>query len=114
MSARAARRPSASPTDGRSRRSRRPFSTCATSASPAVFEVDGQILKDLDKDLFDLQDKSLVHADREAVRKVVFEQPPEAKIVVARKKDQAPDAGFADETFTVVEPKQAPAKKWKV
>jgi hypothetical protein len=82
--------------------------------SPAVFEVDGQIFKDLQKGLFDLQDKSLVHADREAVRKIVFEQPPAPKIVVARKKDQAPDAGFAEETFTVVEPKEAPAKKWKV
>jgi len=82
--------------------------------SPAVFEVDGQILKDLAKDLFDLQDKSLVHVDRETVRKIVFEQPSAPKIVVARKKDQAPDAGFADETFTVVEPKEAPAKKWKV
>jgi hypothetical protein len=82
--------------------------------SPTIFEIDGQILKDLQKDLFDLQDKSLVHADREAVRKVVFEQPSAPKIVVERKKEQAPDAGFADETFTVLEPKQAPAKKWKV
>ena len=82
--------------------------------SPTVFEVDGQIVKDLKKDLFDLQDKSLVNADREAVRKIVFEQPSAPKIVVARKKEQAPDAGFADETFTVVEPKEAPAKKWKV
>ncbi|MFL5376332.1 MAG: DUF4340 domain-containing protein [Myxococcales bacterium] len=82
--------------------------------SPTIFEVDGQILKDLQKDPFDLQDKSLVHADREAVRKVVFEQPSAAKIVVERKKEQAPDAGFADETFTVLEPKQAPAKKWKL
>src|SRR4051812_20795911 len=82
--------------------------------SPAVFEVDGQILKDLQKNLFDLQDKSLVHADREAVRKIVFEQLSAAKIVVDRKKDQAPDAGFADETFTVTEPKVAAAKKWKV
>jgi len=76
--------------------------------------VDGQILKDLQKEPFDLQDKSLVHADREAVRKIVFEEPPAAKIVVGRKKEQAPDAGFADETFTVLEPKEAPAKKWKV
>ena len=82
--------------------------------APTVFEIDGQILKDLQKDPFDLQDKSLVHADREAVRKIVFEQPPAAKFAVARKKDQAPDAGFADETFTVIEPKEAPAKKWKV
>ncbi|MFL5375689.1 MAG: DUF4340 domain-containing protein [Myxococcales bacterium] len=82
--------------------------------SPTIFEVDGQILKDLQKDPFDLQDKSLVHADREAVRKVVFEQPSAPKIVVERKKEQAPDAGFADETFTVLEPKQAPAKKWKL
>jgi hypothetical protein len=82
--------------------------------SPAVFEVDGQILKDLQKDLFDLQDKSLVHADREAVRKVIFEQSGAPRIVIERKKDPAPDAGFADETFTVLEPTQAPAKKWKV
>src|SRR3954471_19951552 len=74
--------------------------------SPTLFEVDGQILKDLQKDPFDLQDKSLVHADREAVRKIVFEQPSAAKIVVERKKQQVPDAGFADETFTVLEPKQ--------
>ena len=70
-------------------------------------------LKDLQKDVFDLQDKALVHANREDVRKIVLEQPGSPKIVVERKKEQPKDGGFADETFTVLEPKQGPAKKWK-
>ena len=81
--------------------------------SPTVFEVDQQILKDLQKDLFELQDKALVQANREDVRKVVLEQPGSPKIVVARKKEQPKDGGFADEIFTLLEPKQGPAKKWK-
>jgi hypothetical protein len=82
--------------------------------SPIVFEVDQQVLKDLQKSVFDLQDKALVHVNREDVRKIVFEQPGSAKIVVARKKEQPKDGGVADETFAVVEPKAGPAKKWKV
>jgi hypothetical protein len=79
-----------------------------------VFEVDQQILKDLQKEPFDLQDKSLVHANREDVKKIVFEQPGSPRIVVERKREQPKDGGFADETFTVLEPKQGPAKKWKL
>jgi len=82
--------------------------------SPTVFEVDQQIVKDLKKDLFDLQDKALAHANREDVRKIVLEQPGSPKIVVERKKEQPKDGGFADESFTVLEPKQGPAKKWKI
>ncbi|HYV65500.1 MAG TPA: DUF4340 domain-containing protein [Myxococcales bacterium] len=81
--------------------------------APTVFEVDQQVLKDLQKDLFELQDKALVKANREDVRKVVFEASGSPKIVVERKKEQPKDGGFADETFTVLEPKQGPAKKWK-
>ena len=81
--------------------------------APTVFEVDQQILKDLQKDLFELQDKTLVRANREDVRKLVLEQPGSAKIVVERKKEQPKDGGFPDETFTLLEPKQGPAKKWK-
>lgn len=79
-----------------------------------VFEVDQQILKDLQKDVFDLQDKALMHVNREDVRKVVFEQPGAPRVVVERRKEQPKDGGFADEMFTVLEPKQGPAKKWKV
>jgi hypothetical protein len=82
--------------------------------APTVFEVDQQIVKDLNKDLFDLQDKALVRANREDVRKIVLEQPGSPKVVVERKKEQPKDGGFADETFSVLEPKQGPAKKWKV
>jgi hypothetical protein len=81
--------------------------------SPVVFEVDSQIVKDLQKEPFDLQDKSLVHAAREDVRKIVF-AGPSGKLEIARAKDQPPDGGFADETFTVVAPQKGPAKKWKI
>ena len=47
------------------------------------------------------------------MRKLVLEQPGSAKIVVERKKEQPKDGGFPDETFTLLEPKQGPAKKWK-
>jgi Domain of unknown function (DUF4340) len=82
--------------------------------APTVFEVDQQIVKDLQKDVFELQDKALVHANREEVRKIVLEQPGSPKVVVERKKEQPKDGGFADESFTVLEPKQGPTKKWKV
>jgi hypothetical protein len=81
--------------------------------SPVVFEVDGQIVKDLDKEPFDLQDKSLVHATREEVRKIVFDGPS-GKLEIARAKDQPADGGIADETFTLVAPQKGPAKKWKI
>jgi len=81
--------------------------------APTVFEVDQQIVKDLKKDLFDLQDKALAHANREDIRKIVLEQPGSPKMVVERKKEQPKDGGFADEIFTLLEPKQGPAKKWK-
>jgi len=48
------------------------------------------------------------------VRKIVLEQPGSPRIVVQRTKEQPKDGGFADESFTVLEPKQGPAKKWKV
>jgi Domain of unknown function (DUF4340) len=82
--------------------------------SPTVYEVDGQIVKDLQKDMFELQDKMLVHANREDVRKIVFEQSGTPNIVVQRTKDQTPDAGFAEENFSILEPKQGAAKKWRV
>jgi len=82
--------------------------------APTVFEVDQQIVKDLKKELFELQDKALAHANREDVRKIVLEQPGSPKIVVQRTKEQPKDGAFADESFTVLEPKQGPAKKWKI
>ncbi|MGZ6124959.1 MAG: DUF4340 domain-containing protein [Myxococcales bacterium] len=81
--------------------------------SPVVYEVDKQILVDVDKAPFDLQNKELVHLDREAVRKLVFESSS-SKVEVTRVKNPPPDGGVADEVFTVVAPQQGPAKKWKV
>ncbi len=81
--------------------------------SPVIYEVDKQVLADVDKQPFDLQNKEMVKLDREAVRKVVFETPS-GKVEVTRVKNAPPDGGFADEAFTVVAPKQGPAKKWKI
>ena len=81
--------------------------------SPVVYEVDKQILADLEKTPFDLQNKELVHLDREAVRKTVF-ATPSSKVEVTRVKNAAPDGGVADEVFAVVAPQQGPAKKWKI
>jgi len=82
--------------------------------SPVVYEVDKQILASVEKPLFELQNKELVHIDREAVRKLVFEGPS-GRIEVARSKDPLPDGGAAlDETFTVLAPTKAPAKNWKI
>jgi hypothetical protein len=80
---------------------------------PVVYEVDKQILTDLEKQPFDLQNKELVHMDREAVRKAVFEGPT-GKVEITRVKNPPPDGGIADEVFTVVAPKEGPAKKWKI
>jgi predicted ribosomally synthesized peptide with SipW-like signal peptide len=80
--------------------------------SPVIYEVDAQIVKDLDKEPFDLQDKSLVHADKEAVKELDFEGPA-GTVKISRSKPTPPDGGFAEETFAVVAPKPGPAKKWK-
>jgi hypothetical protein len=81
--------------------------------SPVVYEVDKQILADVEKEPFDLQNKELVHLDREAIRKAVF-ATPSSKLEVTRVKNAAPDGGVGDEVFTVVSPQQGPAKKWKI
>lgn len=79
--------------------------------SPAVYEVDASIVKDLDKEPFDLQDKQLVHASRDEIRKFVFESPA-GKVEVTRTKLPPPDGGFPDEQYAVVG--HGPAKKWKL
>ena len=79
--------------------------------SPVVYEVDATILKDLDKEPFDLQDKQLVRAARDDIRKFVFESPA-GKVEVTRTKVAAPDGGFPDEQYAVTG--HGPAKKWKI
>ena len=81
--------------------------------APAVYEVDAQILKDLDKEPFELQDKALVHADREAIRKLVFEGPG-GKVEITRTRPPLADGGLSDEQYAVTAPQQGPAKKWKM
>ncbi len=80
--------------------------------SPVVYEVAPQILTDVEKQPFDLENKQLFHVDREALRKAVFESSA-GKVVIARTKTASPDGGVSEEVFTVVAPKQGPARKWK-
>src|SRR5205823_3379083 len=77
------------------------------------FGLDKQVLTDVEKEPFDLQNKELVKVDREAVRKLVF-QTPAGKVEITRVKNTPPDGGFPDEVFTVVAPHQGAAKKWKI
>ena len=81
--------------------------------SATVYEVDKQVLTDVEKEPFDLQNKELVKVDRKAVRKLVF-QTPAGKVEITRVKNTPPDGGFPDEVFTVVAPHQGAAKKWKI
>lgn len=80
--------------------------------SPVIYEVAAQILTDIDKQPFDLENKQLFHVDREALRKAIFESPA-GKVEIARSKTSPADGGVSEEVFTVVAPKQGPAKKWK-
>ena len=83
--------------------------------SPAIFEVDAAVLKELGKELFDLQDKTVAKFDREAVRRIDYAfGDGRPAISVARKKDAPPDGGTADEQFEVLAPGKGPAKKWKL
>jgi hypothetical protein len=91
--------------------SQKTYASC--DDSPVVYEVGAQILKDLDKEQSDLEDKQLVHADREAVRELDFEGPA-AAVRVSRSKPALPDGGAAEETFAVTAPSKGPAKKWKM
>jgi hypothetical protein len=81
--------------------------------APAVFEIDSQILKDLKKSWFELQDKTVARFDREQVRALEIESPGAAKIVVSRNKDAA-DGGAAEEKFAVEAPASGAAKRQKV
>ena len=79
--------------------------------SPVIYEVDAAILKDLDKEPFELQDKQLVRATRDDIRKFVFESAA-GKVEVTRTKVAPADGGFPDEQYAVTG--QGPAKKWKL
>ena len=82
--------------------------------APTVFELDGAIVKDLGKELFELQDKSVFKFDREAVRTMVFETPGKDTVRVARSKEALGDGGVGEEKFEVTAPTAGPAKKWKL
>jgi Domain of unknown function (DUF4340) len=84
------------------------------SGSPAVFAVDGKIVKDLSLTTFDLQDKSVSPFDREQVKRIDFATPGAPLLSIARKKGAAPDAGSTEEDFEVTSPQKGSAKKWKV
>jgi hypothetical protein len=71
-----------------------------------VAEVAPRILDDLGPGLFALRDKTIVAFDREAVARLEFDGGE--TFAVERKKEGG------QETFALVEPRQARAKRWKV
>jgi len=84
-----------------------------SSDSPLVYEIDSAILRELSKDLFELQDKSLVKFDREAVRRIDFASPGHETLSIARSKSTPVDGGAPDESFTLLQPQPGPVRKWK-
>jgi hypothetical protein len=90
------------------------MTTARRDGAPAVYEVDGQILKDLDKTAFELQDKTVLSIDREQVRRIEIAAPGAPALSIARRKDAPPDGGIAEESFELLAPQKGPAKKWKV
>jgi hypothetical protein len=80
--------------------------TYARAGDGFVAEVAPRILDDLGPGLFALRDKTIVTFDREAVARL--EIAAEETFAVERKKEGG------QETFTLVEPRQARAKRWKV
>lgn len=73
-----------------------------------VAEVAGRVLEDVGPGLFELRDKTIIAFAREDVARVEF--AGEETFAVARKKEGQP----AEETFTLVEPRTAKAKRWKL
>ena len=86
----------------------------ARSGSLQVFEVDGQILGELEKQPFDLQDKQLLHFTRDDVRKLALESPGGPRLEIARTKEAPAAGGPGDERFVVLAPQKGPAKKGRV
>ena len=82
--------------------------------APTIYEVDGQIVKDLTHDLFELQDKTVMKIDREAVRRIEYANPGQETLVVTRSKEPLPDGGAGEEKFAMTAPKQGPVKKFKL
>jgi Domain of unknown function (DUF4340) len=82
--------------------------------SPVVYEVDQQILADVDKDPFELANKELVHVERDAIRKLVFESPAGGKVEIGRTTDASSDGGDAEEAFSVISPKHGPTNPRKI
>jgi hypothetical protein len=82
--------------------------------SPAIFEIDGAIFHDLGRDLFELEDKSLLSIPRESVAKLELAAPGQPPLIIARTKPALPDGGVGEEAFTLTAPKTGPARKYKM
>ena len=83
------------------------------SDGDAIYEVDAQIVRDLKKSWFDLQEKTVAKFDREAVHTLQIDAPGAAQIAVARSKD-AKDGGMPEENFAVLAPASGLARRWKI
>lgn len=82
--------------------------------SAAVFEVDNGIVKDLGRELFELQDKTVLKFSKDDVAQVAYEANGKPPVVIARKKEALADGGVGEEVFTVAGKDGQPVKKWKV
>lgn len=88
--------------------------TARREGTPTVFEVDAQVLQQLDKAPFELKDKAVLSFDREQVRRIEIATPGSPALSLSRRKDAPPDGGMAQERFELLSPKQGPARAWKI
>ncbi len=87
--------------------------TYARVGDGPVAEVAATSPKDLDKTVFDLRDKTVAPFDKELVAQVKVQQGGEA-FVVERRKEPKEGSTIPEEKWTILSPKVAPAKRWKL
>jgi hypothetical protein len=88
-----------------------------SAASQAVAKVEQKIVDDLVKQPDQLRDKKLFTFDRDAVHQIVVEIDGSESMALQRRDETASeedDPSATEETWELVRPRQANAKKWKV
>jgi hypothetical protein len=88
------------------------FARRADGVLPDVAVLPETAAKDLDADTFALRDKTVVAFDRDKVGEVKLKVP--AGELVVKKEMKSVDGGPAEETWSLVTPRKAPAKRWKI
>lgn len=88
------------------------FARRADGVIPDVAVLPETAAKELEADTFALRDKTVVAFDRDKVAQVKLKVP--SGELAVKKEMKSVDGGPAEESWSLVTPKQAPAKRWKI